>query len=190
VFYFEREGELLAKRQDNDVDSVASHSCTVGNSIEPFKVFFIGIHNKEGLKPLDSSTPSGQRIDAIIKNFPNVECIKVNLFEGTYIPLGIDAKKYAVEFSERVGIEKEDIAVCLGKEVCNYLANQLKCTVLKCPHPSPMTQIRKDDYIKDITNMLNNVQGVKCHQCGMPVINPIMGAQCMNDNCPTNTRNK
>jgi uracil DNA glycosylase len=48
----------------------------------------------------------------------------------------------------------------LGKIVCNYLARNLKCTVLKVPHPSPMTTIRKDDYIRDVANRLNNVLNV------------------------------
>jgi hypothetical protein len=125
------------------------------------KIIFIGIHNKEGLKPLDSSTDSGKRIDAIIANLNGIECIKANLFDVSYMPLGVDAKAKAKDFVNRVGIKKDDIAVCLGKMVCNYLARNLKCTVLKVPHPSPMTTIRKDDYIKDITNRLNNVLNVQ-----------------------------
>jgi hypothetical protein len=121
------------------------------------KIVFIGIHNKEGLKPLDSSTDSGKRIDAIIANLNGIECLKANLFDVSYMPLGVDAKAKAKDFVNRVGIQKEDVAVCLGKTVCDYLAKNLKCTVLKVPHPSPMTMIRKDDYIRDVANRLNNV---------------------------------
>jgi hypothetical protein len=121
------------------------------------KIVFIGIHNKEGLKPLDSSTASGKRIDAIIANLKGTECLKANLFDVSYMPLGVDAKAKAKDFVNRIGIQKEDVAVCLGKTVCDYLAKNLKCTVLKVPHPSPMTMIRKDDYIRDVANRLNNV---------------------------------
>jgi hypothetical protein len=121
------------------------------------KVIFVGIHNKQGLQPLDSSTPSGKRIDAIIESFTGYNCIKANLFDLHYFPLGIDPKAKAEEFSKRMAICKDDIVVCLGKTVCDYLAKRLKCTVLKCPHPSPMTQIPKDAYIKDIINRLKNV---------------------------------
>jgi hypothetical protein len=121
------------------------------------RIIFVGIHNKQGLQPLDSSTPSGKRIDAIIESFTGYNCIKANLFDLHYFPLGIDPKAKAEEFSNRMAISEGDIVVCLGKSVCDYLAKRLKCTVLKCPHPSPMTQIPKDAYTKDITNRLNNV---------------------------------
>ena len=32
--------------------------------------YFVGMHNKPGMKPLDSKTMSGKMIDAVIKELP------------------------------------------------------------------------------------------------------------------------
>ena len=48
-------------------------------------VLFVGMHNKVGMKPLDSKTMSGKMIDAVIKELP-FKCIKTNLCEVEYFP--------------------------------------------------------------------------------------------------------
>ena len=51
-------------------------------------VIFVGVHNKKGMKPLDSSTLSGKRVDMIIAKIGNIigynqmNFEKTNLFDS------------------------------------------------------------------------------------------------------------
>jgi hypothetical protein len=51
------------------------------------RIIFVGIHNKPGMKPLDSRTKSGKIIDEVIRGLEGRECVKTNLFDCD-IPMG------------------------------------------------------------------------------------------------------
>lgn len=68
------------------------------------KIVFVGIHNKPGLKPLDSSTVTGKIVDEIISHFPDVEFEKQNIFPVDYLPLEAEERaKYLDAFKIEPG---------------------------------------------------------------------------------------
>ena len=120
-------------------------------------IIFVGLHNKPGCMPLDSKTQSGKRIDAVIENMKGINCLKVNLFDVDYMPLGEERQGLIIDFFDRVGICTDDIVVCLGGSVQKYLSNELACTVVNVPHPSPLhAKYNLQQYIELVTNKINS----------------------------------
>lgn len=123
------------------------------------KIIFIGVHNKKGLKPLDSSTQSGKKIDSVIKNFPGVKTLKTNLFDVDYMPRPVEAEHLKYEFFDRVPILSDDIIVCLGSKVWEHLKDDfIGYKVVKYYHPSPLNgATRGKDYIGELTTLIEGL---------------------------------
>jgi len=112
-------------------------------------VLFVGMHNKPGMKPLDSKTMSGKMIDAVIKELP-FKCAKTNLCEVEYFPK--DKKEIWVgnlTWNSKYEPTPDTIIVLLGQWVQkNFLLTEAK--IVKLPHPaSCMGNVNKENYIKN-----------------------------------------
>ena len=80
-------------------------------------VLFVGMHNKVGMKPLDSKTMSGKMIDAVIKELP-FKCTKTNLCEVEYLPKDwLEINQHGIDWGEKYKPKENDIVVLLGKWV-------------------------------------------------------------------------
>ena len=113
------------------------------------RIIFVGLHNKKGMKPLDSSTKSGKLIDRIEIELPiNVE--RTNLFDVDYLP-------YHKE--ERQELSKEwfwthlpcpdDVVVLLGGIVHKSFSHNVE-NLIKVAHPaSKWSHQEKDEYVAD-----------------------------------------
>jgi hypothetical protein len=111
------------------------------------RIIIVGVHNKKGLKPLDSSTKSGKLIDRIEMELPvNIE--RTNLFDVDYLP-------YHKE--ERQELSKEwfwthlpcpdDVVVLLGGEVQKNFKHDIK-NLIKIKHPaSQWSHKSMDEYV-------------------------------------------
>jgi len=112
------------------------------------RVIFVGMHNKPGMKPLDSKTMSGKMIDAVIKELP-FQCTKSNLCEIEYFPK--DKKEILVgniTWNQKYEPTPDTIIVLLGQWVQkNFLLTEAQ--IVKLPHPaSCMGSVNKDAYLK------------------------------------------
>jgi len=112
-------------------------------------VIFVGMHNKPGMKPLDSKTMSGKMIDAIIKELP-FKCTKTNLCEVEYFPK--EKKEIWVgnlTWNSKHEPTPDTIIVLLGQWVQkNFLLTEAK--IVKLPHPaSCMGNVNKENYVKN-----------------------------------------
>lgn len=80
------------------------------------RVFFVGIHNKPGKSPLDSSTQTGKFIDGIISliDKEKAECVKTNLCEKERAAIDREIpalnKAWIIKYKPRMG----DIIILLG----------------------------------------------------------------------------
>lgn len=110
------------------------------------RVVFVGIHNKPGKRPLDSSTRSGKVIDDIIRNLPEFDCIKTNLHDLEFMPMD-DQVHWPDTFTawrKRAGIKPGDV---IGRDVIvvllgGYVHQMFRrmpgyLNTLKIGHPSP-----------------------------------------------------
>lgn len=125
------------------------------------KVYFVGMHNKHGMKPLDSKTITGKIIDDIIKELP-FDCIKTNLFDGDYLPKDfLEINKAGIDWHEKYNPHEDDIIVLLGKWVQeNFWWDRFK--IVKIPHPaSCMGNVNKERYIK---NSIHKIHQTKTNQ--------------------------
>lgn len=119
------------------------------------KVFFVGMHNKPGMLPLDSKTKSGKLIDAIISQL-QYHCVKTNLCEIEYFP---KEKKEIfagnLEWNEKYQPTDESIIVLLGSWVHrNFILTNAK--IIKLPHPASfMVNVDKDAYLKKAVSLIN-----------------------------------
>lgn len=119
------------------------------------KVYFVGMHNKPGMKPLDSLTMSGKMIDAVIKEL-SAECIKTNLCEVEYFPK--DKKEIwagNLTWSSKYEPTVDSIIVLLGQWVHkNFILTNAK--TIKLPHPaSCMGNVNKENYIKNAVDKIS-----------------------------------
>lgn len=111
-------------------------------------VLFVGMHNKPGMKPLDSKTMSGKIIDAVIKELP-FKCTKTNLFEGEYLPKDfLIINQAGIDWHEKYETHESDVVVLLGRWVQeNFWHDRFK--IVKLPHPaSCMGNVNKENYVK------------------------------------------
>lgn len=113
------------------------------------RIIFVGVHNKPGLKPLDSASLSGKTIDQVIARLTEFECVKTNLFDVDYMPLPDEIQELKMDFYDRVNISHDDVVVLLGGIVQKHLGNELACTVIKAAHPSlQFAKVKRPDYVK------------------------------------------
>jgi len=119
--------------------------------------FFVGMHNKPEMKPLDSKTMSGKIVDAIINELP-VVCTKTNLCEVDYFPK--DKREIwagNLMWSEKYQPTSDSIIVLLGAWVHkHFLLTSAK--IIKLPHPaSCIYHANKDEYIKNAVDKIKAV---------------------------------
>lgn len=124
------------------------------------KVFFVGMHNKAGMKPLDSKTMSGKMIDLIIKELTTVEAVKTNLCECEYQPNDIDEIiSWGITWHDKYAPMDTDIIVLLGAWVHKHFTKSGNSPIVKLPHPaSCMGNVKKQEYIK---NSLDKIYLIK-----------------------------
>jgi hypothetical protein len=125
------------------------------------KVYFIGICNKPGMKPLDSRTQSGIKIDEIIKQLL-CECIKTNLCDTDYIVTDpAELFKEGKEWYNRFEPETGDVIVLLGQFVKDNFLKRGYLKYVQIGHPSPLANRKGIDYVenavKKIKEKLTNV---------------------------------
>lgn len=112
------------------------------------QVLFVGMHNKPGMKPLDSKTMSGKIIDAVIKELP-FRCLKTNLCEVEYLPTDfMEINKAGIDWHDKYEPNDNDIIVLLGNWVHkNFWWDRFK--IVKLPHPaSMMGNVNKEKYVR------------------------------------------
>ena len=109
--------------------------------------FFVGMHNKPGMKPLDSKTVSGKIVDAIIFRLP-FKCTKTNLCEVDYMPTNIiELNSERINWQGKYEPKGEDVIVLLGNWVHkNFLSDGFK--IVKIAHPaSCFGRVNKEKYV-------------------------------------------
>jgi hypothetical protein len=121
------------------------------------QILFVGMHNKPGMKPLDSRTMSGKMIDKIIKEIP-FKCVKTNLCEVEYLPKDKnEIWAFNLSWNSKYEPSSETIIVLLGRWTQeNFLLTNAK--IVKLPHPaSCMGYVNKEDYIKKAVERINSI---------------------------------
>jgi len=125
--------------------------------MEDIKVFFVGMHNKPNMKPLDSKTVSGKIIDAVISQL-NFNCVKTNLFEEDYLPTDfLEINNAGILWHEKYEPKETDIIVLLGAWVHkNFWWDRFN--IVKLPHPaSCMGRVNKETYVKNAIEKINKL---------------------------------
>jgi hypothetical protein len=121
------------------------------------KIFFVGIHNKLGLKPLDSSTKSGKLIDRIISNLNGEECIKTNLFDCNEIPCQ-EIKKFQKSWIKKYNPKDEDIIILLGNNTQKLFPKNICKRIIGVKHPSIIwSNKNKKKYIRNTLEKINSL---------------------------------
>jgi len=117
------------------------------------RIIFVGVHNKPGKLPLDSSTKSGKIIDIIAKGL-NKKIEKTNLYNSDYLPTERAEKDYLIEEWFYTTLPtNEDIIILLGCEVQKEFKFELD-NIIKLKHPAYRKNIKKDY----ITNAVNEIK--------------------------------
>ena len=115
------------------------------------RVIFVGLHNKPGMKPLDSKTKSGKLIDRIIEKCRRhgMNILKTNLYDVDYVPEGKEKGELAFDWIDRVELFKGDIIVLLGAMVHYDFPNLTMDGLIKVAHPaSKRSHADMDEYVE------------------------------------------
>jgi hypothetical protein len=127
------------------------------------QVFFVGMHNKPNLQPLDSSTKSGKLIDVIIRCLSGViECQKTNLIDLDYLPDNMDViAAHNGNWHQRSDLNEKSIVILLGKWVQSNFHKNGNYTIINVPHPASVygTENRQK-YIENICVEVVTAKGV------------------------------
>lgn len=120
------------------------------------RLIFVGMHNKAGMKPLDSKTMSGKMIDSVVQELGRMDAIKTNLCEVEYLP--VDQREiwaHNLSWNDKYEPDYEDIIVLLGAWVHkNFALTNAK--IVKLPHPASWMGITNKDSYRE-----NAVQKIK-----------------------------
>lgn len=82
------------------------------------KIFFVGIHNKPGMEPLDIRTKTGRIVDMMIDDYDPIECVKTNLCDMDYLPADRTIiMAQSIIWCEKYKPEADDRIILLGKWV-------------------------------------------------------------------------
>lgn len=121
----------MSKTKDHHHDEIEK-----GMRRDKRRIVFVGIHNKPGMKPLDSKSKSGMLIDRIITQLNDTTWIKSNLIDLDYLPNPIDPWQSVSDWIMRTDYNcNTDIVVCLGQDVQKTMKPFITNTV-NIPHPS------------------------------------------------------
>lgn len=121
------------------------------------RVIFVGVHNKPGKTPLDSSTLTGRTVDAIASLLPEFEIVKSNLHDLEYLPK--DRLLTVTEWRRRVKYKRGDIVVALGAQVAWDFArnhgSQIRFPYIQAEHPAKvMSSGDRERYVLRIVELI------------------------------------
>lgn len=106
------------------------------------KVIFVGLHNKPGMKPLDSRTKSGKLVDRTIRFCPiGPEYVKSNLFDWEFIPDKSEWDRWNNDWFNRIDPGKDDIIILLGaltQRAFHAQGNYQMIKKIRIGHPASM----------------------------------------------------
>jgi hypothetical protein len=119
------------------------------------RIFFVGVHNKPDMQPLDSRTKSGKMIDRVIAALQTevglfeADFIKTNLFDLPSFPSWLPERGISVmNWSKRVGRTEHDIVIILGACVHDAFRHCKYPNLIKIGHPSAVwSKIKQEEYI-------------------------------------------
>lgn len=123
------------------------------------RIIFVGLHNKPGMKPLDSKTKSGKLIDRVIDKCRRhgMNILKTNLFDVDFMPLPDDIPLHCFEWIERVQLFKEDIVVLLGATVHKHFPDIPMLEIIKVAHPaSKYSHLEMDEYVEKTFQLIKS----------------------------------
>jgi len=147
------------------------------------KVIFVGMHNKDGRKPLCSYTKSGKLIDRIIEKI-SCKWLKTNLYDVDYWPQASNEKwSLAREWHERIDVYMDDLIILLGEEVHkNFIDRYIDDNrILKFAHPaSKRSHVAMDEYVEKMIKAIKECSN-QCSHCGAQVYDPMMGNVVVHD---------
>ena len=119
------------------------------------RIIIVGVHNKPGLKPLDSSTKSGKLIDRISKQL-SIDVEKTNLFNVDYMPKNDGKKLLISEWYWTHLPTTEDVVVLLGSIVHKEFKFNIK-NLIKIKHPASIwSHKRMDEYVDHAVLKIQN----------------------------------
>jgi hypothetical protein len=101
------------------------------------RIFFVGMHNKPGMKPLDSKTQSGKRIDKVIAGLA-IECFKTNLCECEQEPPPDQMEGWGKLWHQKYNTYDEDIIVLLGEWVQKAFPKLTGAKIIHFNHPAAL----------------------------------------------------
>lgn len=121
------------------------------------RVIFVGVHNKPGKTPLDSSTLTGRTVDAIASLLPEFEIVKSNLHDLEYLPT--ERLMTVTAWRKRVKYKRGDIVVALGAQVAwDFSRNhgsQIPIPYLMVHHPAKrMSGGTRERYIQETVALI------------------------------------
>lgn len=112
------------------------------------RVIIVGLHNKPGMKPLDSRTKSGKLIDRVIKELHNYQVVKTNLFDVDYFPTEtMQQSELAFNWIERAGLNINDVVVVLGAATRKSFPPIPNKTIYIAHPASKRSHIEMNDYV-------------------------------------------
>lgn len=121
------------------------------------RVIFVGLHNKPGMKPLDSKTKSGKLIDRVIEKCRHhgMNILKTNLYDVDYLPEGKEKGSLVFDWVERVELFQGDIVVLLGAMV-HYDFPMLSLEkLIKVAHPaSKRSHVDMNEYVEKTFDLI------------------------------------
>ena len=119
------------------------------------RVIFVGMHNKPGKAPLDSTTKSGKLIDRVIEQLPGLTCVKSNLWDLDYFP---SKEGFNYKWASRVEYDSDDVVVCLGQCVIDAFRRG-PIPFIHVGHPSAVWgKLAQVDYIQNCRNKILNLK--------------------------------
>jgi len=129
------------------------------------KVFFVGIHNKPDMVPLDSCSRSGKLVDKIIRQLRGHECIKTNLYMDANAMLR-RAEGSVKRWAEENGYDAQaDIIVTLGGFIRKEFRMAGYREIVSLIHPASVwSNNEKLGYVMRATDKINEAINQKNNQ--------------------------
>lgn len=117
------------------------------------RVIFVGMHNKEGMLPLDIRTRSGKIIDKIVHELPkgDYKVLLTNLCDTDYQPHDMEVMEQVNNWIVTYQPTPYDIIVLLGQWVhANFLSSFVSSDIVMLAHPASTVYSSKgtEDYIQ------------------------------------------
>ena len=117
-------------------------------------IYFVGMHNKPGMKPLDIRTKSGKIINDVIGKLMlgyDVQCFKTNLCELEELPNHPQViVRESKDFHNRFNLMQDDIVILLGDWVKRNFIKMYAGHFIYLAHPaSCMGNVKKEKYLHD-----------------------------------------